>query len=83
MNPQKHLFLSQEIIKYLNSKEGKSDDLNGIVFAIYRKEMKQLGEKIIISLADLIADGMITELKKNNGKQYYKLIQPFNNEDNI
>jgi len=77
LNPQKHLFLSQEIIKYLNSKDGKSDDLNGIVFAIYKKEMKQLGEKIIESLAELIAEGIITELKKNNEHQYYKLIKPF------
>ena len=73
MNPQKHLFLSQEIIKYLNSKDGKSDDLDGIVIAIYENEIKNLTEKIMNELAMLLAKGIITEFKNHDRKNWFKL----------
>ena len=72
MNPQKHLFLSQEIIKYLNSKEGKRDDLDGIVIAIYENEIKNLTKKIMNELAMLLAKGIITEFKNHDGKNWFK-----------
>ncbi len=73
------IYLSQRIIEHLNVKETEGDDLNGLVLAIYEKEMKKLSENIIKTVSDLILKEIITEYQHQNGKRYYKLVKPLSN----
>ena len=66
--------LSNRIIDHLKQKQDGRDDLDGLVIAIYEKEMKRLTEKIMNDLADLIAKGVVAEYENNNGKRGLKLI---------
>ena len=70
------IYFSQRIIAHLRVKKMEGDDLNGIVLTIYEKEMKKLSEKIIKTLSDLILKKIITEYQHQNGKRFYKLIEP-------
>lgn len=67
--------LSQRIIEHLRPKEDGRDDLDGIVIAIYEKEMKKLSANIMNDLAELLAKGIVSEYVEEKGKRYYTLIK--------
>ncbi len=75
MNNNNQINLSKRIIEHLRLNKDRRDELDGIVIAIYEKEMKKLSEKIIYNLAEFIAKGIIIENVDQNGKRYYKLIK--------
>lgn len=75
--------LSNRIIDHLRQKEGRKDVLDGIVIAIYEKEMKRLAENIMKDLADLIAREIINECKNYNGICWYKLSNKVQNDLNV
>ena len=70
--------LSEKIIEHLRLKKKTGDDLSGIVLAIYQKELKELSDKILNNLSELIKRGSITEIRYKDGKRYYKLVETSN-----
>ena len=71
------------ITDHLKLKENKQDDLNGIILAIYETEMKNLSQKVIMSLSHMIKKGIVTEFKTQGGKSYYQLVNNKNSNRSL
>ena len=65
--------ISEKIIEHLKSKADHRDNLDGIVIAIYEKEMKRLTENIIRNLSTLIKKGIVIQTMNYNDVFWYGL----------
>ena len=65
--------IGKEITQHLRKKKDHKDDLEGIVIFFYKKELKNLSDEILSSLADLLSKGIIAELKNSSGQKCYQL----------
>lgn len=65
--------VGKEITQHLRGKKDHKDDLEGIIMFFYKKELKNLSDEILSSLADLLSKGIITELKNSSGQKCYQL----------
>ena len=69
--------LSIKIINHLKGKGNRSLDVDGIIIAMYEeefKEIKVLSDKVLKTLADLKAKGVIKEYFDEEGKLCYELL---------
>ena len=74
-----NIILFSRITEHLKLKEDRQDDLNGIILSIYEKEIKNVSDKVVVTLSQMIKNGIIVELKDQNGKSYYHLVKDKNN----
>lgn len=68
--------MSRRIIKHLLDKKDHTDDLDGITLFVYENEVKELSDKVITTIGDLLSKGLLIESVHPSGKNYYQLSDP-------
>jgi len=61
------------IVQHLWEKKDHKDDLDGIALFVYNTEMKNLSDKILIEIAELLSRGLIKESESYPGQKIYQL----------
>lgn len=63
------------IIEYLNSRNDKADDLDGILLTIFQEDWRKYQKELLQSLGQLISTNIVEEVITQKGDRLYRLIQ--------
>ncbi|GAB4377845.1 MAG: hypothetical protein Kow0042_26120 [Calditrichia bacterium] len=59
----------------MKAQNNHSDDLEGIVLALYEKEIEKLSAHIVKNLGYLISIGVVEEVQSQEGRRIYRLLR--------